>query len=61
MRKFRQDLRFFAGFCPRDFTGGRKQDMKKDRRKGGPFFPVPDRESPVQRRDSGLVFSGPIP
>lgn len=34
----------------REFYGGRKQDIKKDRRKGGPFFPVSDREGPVQRQ-----------
>lgn len=40
MRKFRQALRFLQDFA-REFCSGRKQGMKKDRRKGGPFFPVP--------------------
>lgn len=54
MRKFRQALRFLQDFA-REFCSGRKQDMKKDRRKGGPFRTVPDRERSYGGRDSGLV------
>lgn len=59
MRKFRQALRFLQDFA-REFCSGRKQGMKKDRRKGGLSGLFRTGKAPY----SGGIpvrFPGPIP